>query len=173
MIKVTPEIKKAIEGALQLEIEGRQFFLAAAEATSHEKGKKMFKWLADEEVKHMEIFSQLFSEVLGNEDWRSQIQYQEKGEELPLVKKLKERISQTKGKQEVEALSIGMELEQRAIQLFEEAARQSLDPKAREIFSKIGEEEKFHYDLLQAQRDSLTKSGYWLDSSEFKMDGLF
>lgn len=147
--------------------------MAAAEATSHEKGKKMFKWLADEEVKHMEIFSQLFSEVLGNEDWRSQIQYQEKGEELPLVKKLKERISQTKGKQEVEALSIGMELEQRAIQLFEEAARQSPDPKAREIFTKIVEEEKFHYDLLQAQRDSLTKSGYWLDSSEFKMDGLF
>jgi rubrerythrin len=122
----------------------------------------------------METFSQLFSEVLGNEDWRSQVHYQEKkGEDLPLVKKLKERISQTKGKQEVEALSIGMELEQRAIQLFEEAARQTTDKEAREIFRKIVEEEKFHYDLLQAQQDSLTRSGYWLDSSDFKMDGLF
>ncbi len=27
------------------------------------------------------------------------------------------------------------------------------------------------YDLLQAQHDSVTKSGFWLDSAEFQMDG--
>lgn len=170
---ITPEIKKAIEEAIQLEVEGRHFFLAAAEATKNEKGKKMFKWLADEELKHMEVFSRLFSEVLGSEDWRAKVILNKGEMDSPLVKKLKERISQSKGKQETEALSIGLELEQRAIKLFEDAARQTTDRKAQEIFRKIVEEEKFHYDLLQAQLDSLNHSGYWLDSSDFKMDGLF
>ena len=47
------------------------------------------------------------------------------------------------------------------------------DPIASEIFRKISEEEKFHYDLLQAQHDSLTNSGFWLDSAEFQMDGKY
>jgi rubrerythrin len=47
------------------------------------------------------------------------------------------------------------------------------DPQAREIFKKMCEEEKFHYDLLQAQHDSLTNSGFWFDSAEFRMDGKY
>ncbi len=64
-----------------------------------------------------------------------------------------------------------MELEERAIQLFQKAADDVDDPVAKEMFQKICEEEKFHYDLLQAQYDSVTHSGFWLDSAEFQMDG--
>ena len=77
------------------------------------------------------------------------------------------------GKSETQALSIGMELEENAIQFFQKAAGEVDDPAASEIFRKISEEEKFHYDLLQAQHDSLTNSGFWLDSAEFRMDGKF
>ena len=45
------------------------------------------------------------------------------------------------------------------------------DPEAKKIFLEISEEEKFHYDLLQAQYDSVTNSGFWLGSAEFQMDG--
>ena len=47
------------------------------------------------------------------------------------------------------------------------------DAVAKEIFEKIADEERFHYDLLQAQYDSVTGSGFWLDSSEFQMDGKY
>jgi hypothetical protein len=36
------------------------------------------------------------------------------------------------------------------------------------MFSKI---EKQLFDLLQAQYDSITSSGFWLGSAEFRMDG--
>ena len=45
------------------------------------------------------------------------------------------------------------------------------DPVAKKIFREISEEEKFHFDLLQAQYDSVTRSGFWLGSAEFQMDG--
>lgn len=37
----------------------------------------------------------------------------------------------------------------------------------------IADEERFHYDLLQTQYDSVTGSGFWLDSAEFQMDGKY
>ena len=66
-----------------------------------------------------------------------------------------------------------MELEENAIRFFQKAAEEVGDPVAKEIFLSISEEEKFHYDLLQAQHDSLTNSGFWLDSAEFQMDGKY
>ena len=47
------------------------------------------------------------------------------------------------------------------------------DPVAKEILNQICDEERFHYDLLQAQYDSVTNDGFWLDSAEFRMDGKY
>ena len=42
----------------------------------------------------------------------------------------------------------------------------------KEIFTKIREEE-YHYDLLQAQQDYLSKSGFWFDVAELRMDAKY
>lgn len=171
MPEISPEIKEAIKGAIKLEINGRKFFNHAADITEHERGQKMFRFLANEEVKHLETFSKLFNQILGGDDWKKHIpSYQVQGE-APLVTKLKERMKHAEGKGETEALSIGMQLEMDAIRFFEQAAQKTGDPTAKKIFREIAEEEKFHYDLLQAQHDSVSKSGFWLDGAEFQMDG--
>jgi len=138
--------------------------------TEHEKGKNMFKFLAEEEVKHLETFSKLFSEILDGDDWKKYIKSSDMEGEAPLVERLKERLRSGKGKGETEALSIGMQLEMEAIQFFQKAAAETDDPVARKIFRDIGEEEKFHYDLLQAQHDSVTNSGFWLDGAESPLE---
>jgi rubrerythrin len=66
-----------------------------------------------------------------------------------------------------------MELERKAIDFFEKSTREATVPQAKEIFDKICEEERLHYDLLQAEYDSVTKSGFWFDVAEFRMDGKF
>ncbi|MGB2905708.1 MAG: ferritin family protein [Candidatus Aminicenantaceae bacterium] len=171
MSEITKQIENAIIGAIQLEVNGRKFFIHAAEVTEHEKGKNMFTFLAEEEVKHLETFSKLFSEILDGDDWKKYIKSSDIEGEAPLVERLKERLKSGEGKGETEALSIGMQLEMEAIQFFQKAAAETDDPMARKIFRDIGEEEKFHYDLLQAQHDSVTNSGFWLDGAEFQMDG--
>jgi rubrerythrin len=171
MSEISSQIENAIIGAIRLEINGRKFFNHAAEVTEHEKGKNMFLFLAEEEVKHLETFSHLFSEILSGDDWKKYIQGSDMEGEAPLVEKLKERLKSGEGKGETEALSIGMQLEMDAIQFFQKAAADADDPVAKKIFREIAEEEKFHYDLLQAQLDSVTNSGFWLDGAEFQMDG--
>lgn len=173
MGKLSLQVENAIKGAIRLEVDGRKFFNHAAEVTQHERGKKMFAFLAQEEVKHLETFADLFSRILKQENWREYVQAEDTRGEAPLIGKLRDSMRREEGKGEVEALRIGMELEQNAIQFFENAARESDDPVAKKIFREISEEEKFHFDLLQAQYDSVTKSGFWLSSAEFQMDGKF
>jgi rubrerythrin len=169
--KISKDTENAIRDAIILEINGRKFFNHAAEVTHHPKGKKMFQHLADEEVKHLETFSQMFNEILGGSDWKKDLIPDDVSGEAPLVEKLKESMKHEDRKGEVEALRIGMELERNAITFFQEAAAATDDPVAKKIFLEISEEEKFHFDLLQAQYDSVTGSGFWLGSAEFQMDG--
>ncbi len=171
MSKISKDTENAIRDAIILEINGRKFFNHAAEVTHHPKGKKMFQHLADEEVKHLETFSKMFNEILGGSDWKKDLIPDDVSVEAPLVEKLKESMKHEDRKGEVEALRIGMELERNAITFFQEAAAATDDPVAKKIFLEISEEEKFHFDLLQAQYDSVTGSGFWLGSAEFQMDG--
>jgi len=171
MAEISKQIKDAIKGAILLEINGHKFFNHAADVTQHDSGKKMFRFLAEEEVKHLKTFTNLFSQILEGEDWKEYISSNELEGEAPLVEKLKERMKREEGKGETEALNIGMQLEMDAINFFQKAAEETDDPVAKKIFREIAEEEKFHYDLLQSQHDSVTKSGFWLDSAEFQMDG--
>ena len=73
METISKEVENAIREAIKLEINGRKFFNHAAEVTDHEKGKKMFRFLADEEVKHLETFGNLFSQILKGEDWKKYV----------------------------------------------------------------------------------------------------
>jgi rubrerythrin len=173
MKKISREVKTLIEEAIKLEINGQAFFKRAADITHNELGKKMFHRLAEEEVKHLDTFSRLFSSVIKSDDWKKQVKKEELKGTSAVIEELAGRMKRAEGQSEVEALRIGMELEQKAIDFFSQSAAAMSDPAGKEIFEKIADEERFHYDLLQAQHDSVTGSGFWLDSSEFQMDGKY
>ncbi len=171
MKQISEQVENAIVEAIKLEINGRKFFDHAEDITTHEKGKKMFHFLAGEEVKHLERFGKMFTEILGGTDWKQYIREDVEEGEAPLITKLKENMKREGAKGEIEAIRVGMELEENAVRFFTQAAADADDPVAKKIFQEISEEEKFHYDLLQAQYDSVTRSGFWLGSAEFQMDG--
>ena len=173
MDKISQDVKTLISEAIKLEINGQAFFNHAAEATGNALGKKMFTRLAQEEVKHLETFSRLFSSVIKSDDWKKQVRSEELKGPSAVIQQLADRMKRAEGKSEVEALRIGMELEQKAVEFFSGTAAGMAGAAAREIFEKIADEERFHYDLLLAQYDSVTGSGFWLDSSDFKMDGQY
>lgn len=173
MEEISKQVEDAAREAIRMEINGRDFYNHAAETTHNELGKKMFLKLAQEEIKHIDTFTRLISSILKGENWKTYIRDDELKGKSQLVEELASRMKNAEGKSETEALSIAMELEEKGIAFYQKSAEEVDDPQAREIFQKICEEEKFHYDLLQAQYDSLTNSGFWFDSAEFRMDGKF
>lgn len=52
-------INEVLEMAIQIEKSGHQFYLKSKEKTNKEKIKELFDFLANEEIKHMEIFDRI------------------------------------------------------------------------------------------------------------------
>jgi rubrerythrin len=174
MNEISQETLDAIKYATTIEITGQSFYEHAAELTHNEHGIKMFKKLAQDESGHIKTFSEMFTSVLGTDEWQQFINKEEINK-TTLLDELKTRIKKQEEERasELEALRIGMELERKSIDYYKKSANESKDTKAKEIFNRLVKEEEFHYDLLQAQYDSLTGSGFWFDMAEFKMDGRF
>jgi rubrerythrin len=59
------------------------------------------------------------------------------------------------------------------MQFFEKAIAEAENEEAKQIFQRILDEEKGHYDLIQAEMDSINNSGFWFDVQEFYMDGKY
>lgn len=173
MADISGQVRDVMREAIRLEINGKAFFLHAEVVTHNELGKRMFKRLADDEVRHLDTFSQLFSKVIGGDEWKKLVKEEELKGPSPLIEQLKLKLKKGEKAGEIEAISIGMDLERNAVNFFKKSSKKATDPKAKEIFDKICEEEKLHYVLLQAQYDSVTNNGFWLDVAEFKMDGKF
>jgi len=165
-------IKLAI-GAIQLEIDGRNFFLKAVEMSHNKLGKKMFQKLADDELRHLTDFKNIFSPIIKGEDWDKLVKSETSKTISPVIKELTSRLDKAGSASEVEAIKIGMELERKAIHFFDGFHKEINDTQAKEIILNICDEERFHYDLLQSQYDSVTNSGFWLDVAEFRMDARF
>ena len=173
MGEASPQVAEAIRTAIQMEKEGHAFFHQAALRTNNKLGKAMFERLAAEEIAHMETFRKMFDSMSNTEDWRAVSTQLRSVSKPPVFSDAKNKMKAEREPGEVEALRQAMEIERNAIEFFDDAKSKTNDETAKEIFEKIRQEEEYHHALLQAQYDSVTNSGYWLDSAEFRMDGAY
>ena len=175
MAEVSGEIIEVIKESIKLELDGQSFFKHVADATHNELGKKMFTKLANDEAQHLKVFGDIFTKMVGK-DWKKYVDDTTLAGKAPMIEALAKKV-ESAGKEgrasELEAISIAMDLERNAIEFFSNAMQRTNDATAREIFNKIADEERLHYDLLQAQYDYLSNSGYWFDVAEFRMDSKY
>ena len=47
------------------------------------------------------------------------------------------------------------------------------DSKAKALFSRLAEWEDAHFDIIQAELDSIQGTGFWFGIPEFQMDGKY
>ena len=163
--------------ALALEFNGEYFYQRAAEATQHPQGKAMFLQLAQQEGGHVEEIGHLFSSLIGASDWAQIVAEEAANPRISEVVQQLEIAVKARGHGEVaddtQALRLAMELERRAIKFFEGLRVHTTDPALLDMIRALADEERFHYDFLQAQLDSVLNVGVWLDGAEFRVDGRF
>lgn len=174
MAEISPKTIEAIKTAIRLEEEGYQYYQDAAANTENEMGRKMFDQLARDEIEHLRIFQEMFDQLADPVTWRKLAQ---DTPGVPIIPKFKD-LSKDKKKSasltaDANALKIALENEEKAYNFFIKAAKEADDEKASDIFTKIAEQEDYHWKLLQAELDSVMNTGFWFDTAEFRMDGKF
>jgi len=165
-------VAEAIKAAIDLERNGRKFYLDAEQKTEHDSGKKMFRMLADEEALHLATFERMLDASGSFPNWRELVKGYPAARQVPAFGRRgsPKRIAVANAS-DLEALRMAMHQENSAIAFYEKVAPQAGDEGTKAVFDFVRQQEVFHYNLLQAEYDNLTNTGFWFDSAEFRMDG--
>lgn len=164
----------ALKTAVQVENNGLLTYLKFARKTRDEFGKNMFIQLALDEFEHRRILEEQLEKLQkGKPCEKLEIPQSELEQLLP---KIKEKDLKTKGEaglQDLEALNIALELERKAAGFFEEKARLVEDEAAKDLFLRLAKWENVHFNIIQAEIDTINKTGFWFGMAEFRMDGKY
>jgi rubrerythrin len=159
--------EKAIENlkiALQTELNGIHFYKMAAEKTEDKKGKKVFKMLANDEIKHFNELKRHHNSLIESDKWATSISLGESSlfeKESPIFSaELKSRIKEKHF--EMSALSIGALLESNSIDFYRKMKEQTDEAVAKELFEKLQKWEQGHLEAITKQLTVL-KEEYWAE----------
>jgi rubrerythrin len=167
------QLAESIRMAIDMEKSGRAFYLQAADKTTHPTGKAIFARLAKEETLHLLTFERMLDDSAGLDSWRDWLKDFPHHPVLPVFGEKAKKSIKEGPMDELQALRVAMQQEREAIDYYGRVAANADNEAVSGIFTFVREQETYHYDLLQAEYDSITQSGFWFDSPEFRMDGKF
>lgn len=149
--------------AMSMEKEGEAYYRDFEKRIDNEGLKKILTWLADEEVKHYNIFVEM------------------KENKNPLVAKTNllknakavfEKMSKSKkpfdfNSSQPDLYRKAQQLEKKTIDFYLQKSEEVERQKQKELLVKIAEEEKKHYFLLDNIIEFITRPEIWLENAEF------
>ncbi len=166
-----PKAIELLKKAVQLEKNGLKNYLKYARQTADPYGKNMFILLANDEFDHMTLLENLVAKMdqqLPLNDVKLDLSAIEK-----VVPKLREKDVLTKGTEgqdQLSALRTAANLERDSIHLYENIRDQADDPEVKRIAQRLVEMEESHYELIQAEIDSILGTGFWFGYKEFDLN---
>ena len=168
----TMTLDKAIQTALEYENKVRDLYREAVENVDDEMGKRIFGALADEEQGHVDYLVDRFDE------WErtGKVVSTDLATDLPDAETIKSGMKRLDQQMEGKDWSTELALLDRALKAESETGRfykrmvAELDPEGRKLFQRFLEIEDAHYDLVQAEIDALTHTGFWFDFMEFSLE---
>lgn len=166
------DAQELLHQAVQMEIDGREYYLAVAAGTHNPLARHTFETLAREEDRHRGYFEAYYTAAAAGRGWPAM---DEIGIEAPDRVQRAETVfsraaAQAKGVAPEadlpEAYSHAMEMERRTIEFYQEL-RDKLEGQAvREFLSFIVDQERQHLELLSRSLDVINEPETWFFDQE-------
>lgn len=175
---MTTEQDKAIEAvktAIQMETDGKEFYLKASEASSNELGKKLLNQLAAEEDIHRRKFIKIFEAIRAQEGW-PEVDYQPDGGQN--LRTIFARATQELGpdvkiaSSELEAVKTAMDMENKTYDFYHERIEKAAFEPEKKYYSALAAQEKEHHLILYDFYEYLKDPASWFVTKEHhSLDG--
>jgi rubrerythrin len=150
------------EYAMQMEQDGKDYYLKIAEKTSHKGLKAIFEMLANDEVKHYNTLKEMKEEIPG------MAETQVLGEAKNIFIKMKENLGEADLQfSEMEVYKHAQELEEKTKNFYLAKSLEVEDEGVKNLFKMLAEEESKHYFLLENIILFVTKPRTWLENAEY------
>ena len=157
----------ALKVAIQREKRAHETYLKAAENTKEPMGKRMFRWLANEEDWHRAALEKQLKSRLDKQSW---LEWKEETEpvlsaEFPEISEATGEYSPTTG--EVSALGMAIEAEKKAIEFYKNNRDYANDPEAKKMFAWFAKHEEGHRRLMEEQLKWIEKGRKYFQLTRF------
>ena len=157
------EMIKIIKDAVMVEVKGQQLYNHAASEATDPAAKAMFEMLAKDEDDHVRILTNQYKSLMADGKLNLDDVHPaevDHGSQDVVTDDFKRSIK--RGKFEMAVISIGCDLENKAIAYYKEHAEKTDDPDLKKLFTWLTEWEDGHLEqLLELER--IYQDAYWAD----------
>ena len=165
----------AIQIAIQMEIDGKEFYLKADEESSNEPGKKLLKSLAAAEDEHLQKFVEIYDTIRSEKDWPIIIPQFGLSKELKTIfAEATEELGTNVGvyATELGAIEKAMEMENKTYDFYKSREQKINYDVERDFYQSIAAEEREHYLVLLDYYEYLKDpAGYFISKERSSLDG--
>ncbi len=153
-----------LKQAILLERRGKAFYENIAEKAKNKAVQEVFDMLAKEEQKHIQTLSEQFKAYRKDKKFISGDLYEKDTGNVAskvLTREIKEKISAAGF--EAAAISAGIAMEERAVKLYSESAKNASDPEAKALYEWLATWERDHLNMLM-DIDKALMEKIWFDN---------
>ncbi len=162
MVTGKEDLIQALIEAFLMEKGTKEFYSHASEKTPGQAAKDTFKNLSQWEQKHMDYIQFLYQSLMGDKELRTFEEFKNRAEApvteagIP-VKDLEERVEEYDFTDDMKALTLALEIEGKAYNLYRRLSQTAVDANAQVVFKEMMEQELKHVEYLKKLREKLIK----------------
>lgn len=166
-LKNIKEVLEPLRIALNLEKEGKQFFLDAASSTRSKLARQTFEFLAKEEDRHIEQIQKMCESVEGSQG-KNLLDAGVSDADRKLVafnERLAELRDEFKGSNDdITAYNMALKFENGAEEFYDKKMKEAEDPLVKKFYKWLIEEEEMHSRLLKSCLKFVEDPAAWFKS---------
>jgi len=152
------EAVRAVQVAMEAEKRACEFYGNASKKIKNPKGKEMFQQLSEFEMNHFKKLKELSGSLRGKGEW---VSYEGTSFSKQAVPWEGERPKVQEELTELDALKIAIGEEKKAERYYRSMAELTTDPRGKEMYRRLAEEEALHEKILNDQFYSVQNTGIW------------
>jgi rubrerythrin len=166
---------EAVQIAIQMEIDGKEFYLKASRESGNELGKKLLERLSGEEDYHRRRFEQIYEAIRRKNAWPATLIQPDGGRTLRTIfaRATAKPTPVTEARAgELEAVKTAMDMENKSRDFYKDQAAKAGNTGEKEFYELIADEEREHHLVLMDYYDFLQDPAGWFTRMEHpSLDG--
>ena len=165
----------ALQAAIQMEIDGKEYYLKNSRESSNETGKKLFESLAVEEDIHQQNFTKIYEAIKNKEKWEAINTQHGGGKNLQeILKAASETIDTDVSTKpgELDAVQTAMNMENKTFDFYIKQSEAAAYNTERDFYYSLAAEERRHHQVLLSYYEYLKDPAAWfLQEEHSSLDG--
>ena len=175
MVTEQDKTVEALQMAIQMEIDGKEYYLRTSQESSNELGRKLLQSLAVEEDTHRQKFEEIYSVIRSKKAWPTTDFQPDGGKRLRTIfaRATEEMGSEIKAPAtELDAIQTAMDMENKTYDFYKGQGGNATYDSERDFYQTLAAEEREHHIVLLDYYEYLKDPAGWFVKKEHpSLDG--